>query len=444
MGRAALPTAAGPRGWSRHLPADVSASGPALPAEELTARQHAFGYGHEDLRYVINPTGRRRGRTPSGAWATTRRSRRSRVCRRPCSAYVRQRFAQVTNPAIDPLREEARDVARSCTWAGAARCSRNGLAAGCPARRASSSASEEWPRCAALGGPDLVTLSAVAEAAAGPEELRARARHARPGRGDIVCSAVPRSSSSAIAMRTRPGHRFPCCCAIGAVHQSLGAGASNGSAWGSWPEAGDAWDVHHFAALFGYGAEAVHPWLALQCLRDEQSSGEKYRGARRKGTAQDPSKMGISTLQSYSGAQIFEATSASAPKSSNRCFTGTASVIGGIGFRRSPKTCCSGTESAWRSARSRPRALSPRRRGSRLVAAAGALRYRMATTRLSPTVLARARTGRSARSCSGSPEMPVPLDEVEPAEEHPSPLHLQRDVARRACRPRRTRRSRSR
>src|SRR5207302_8797883 len=64
-------------------------------------------------------------------------------------------------------------------------------------------------------------------------------------------------------------------------------------------EAGDAWDVHHLAALFGYGAEAVHPWLALQSLRsiknepDEEPSAEKFRGAAEKGLLKILSKMGI-------------------------------------------------------------------------------------------------------------------------------------------------------
>jgi glutamate synthase (ferredoxin) len=103
-------------------------------------------------------------------------------------------------------------------------------------------------------------------------------------------------------------------------------------------EAGDAWDVHHFAALFGYGAEAVHPWLALQSIRslerdaDAEPSSGKFRAAAEKGLLKILSKMGISTLQSYAGAQIFEALGLGA-EVIERCFTGTVSVIGGIGFR---------------------------------------------------------------------------------------------------------------
>jgi len=97
------------RRWSsrvvRELPTEVSALGPALPAEELTARQHAFGYTHEDLRFVMAPMAAE-GR--DAIWSMGDDTPIAPLSRVPQSlyAYVRQRFAQVTNPAIDPLREE--------------------------------------------------------------------------------------------------------------------------------------------------------------------------------------------------------------------------------------------------------------------------------------------------------------------------------------------------
>jgi glutamate synthase (ferredoxin) len=95
--------------------------------------------------------------------------------------------------------------------------------------------------------------------------------------------------------------------------------------------------VHHFAALFGYGAEAVHPWLALESLTVlETAAGAEpsrgtFRAAAEKGLLKILAKMGISTLQSYAGAQIFEALGIGGDVI-ERCFSGTASVIGGIGF----------------------------------------------------------------------------------------------------------------
>src|SRR6185503_14393155 len=118
--------------------------------------------------------------------------------------------------------------------------------------------------------------------------------------------------------------------AVGAVHQAL-VRARQRVRVSLIAEAGDAWDVHHFAALFGYGAEEVHPWLALQYLRDEPA-GSNFRGAAEKGLLKILSKMGISTLQSYAGAQIFEALGLG-DEVMDRCFTGTASIIGGIGFK---------------------------------------------------------------------------------------------------------------
>src|SRR5438552_6493058 len=119
---------------------------------------------------------------------------------------------------------------------------------------------------------------------------------------------------------------------LGAVHQHLlrqGLRTRLGLA----AEAGDAWDVHHFAALIGYGAEAVHPWLALASVRARLTPQARtgFRAAAEKGLLKILSKMGISTLSSYCGAQIFEALGLGA-EVIDRCFTGTVSTIGGIGF----------------------------------------------------------------------------------------------------------------
>ncbi len=118
--------------------------------------------------------------------------------------------------------------------------------------------------------------------------------------------------------------------AIGAVHQRLlEAGLRTRVALVA--EAGDAWDIHHFAALFGYGAEAVHPWLALQSARSGQDAETTFRAAAEKGLLKILSKMGICTLRSYAGAQLFEALGLGAVVV-DRCLRGTVSAIGGIGF----------------------------------------------------------------------------------------------------------------
>ena len=142
--------------------------------------------------------------------------------------------------------------------------------------------------------------------------------------------------------------------AIGAVRQHLvhtGLRARVGLV----AEVGDAFDIHHFATLIGYGAEAIHPWLGLATIdglfaADEPGHARRrsrepedeprpspeearvsYRAAAEKGLLKILSKMGISTLSSYCGAQIFEVLGLG-HEVIETCFDGTASPIGGIGF----------------------------------------------------------------------------------------------------------------
>src|SRR5258708_2934687 len=163
------------RRWStrvmRELPAEISALGPALPADELTARQHAFGYSHEDLRYVIEPMAAE-GR--DAVWSMGDDTPIAPLSKLPQSlyAYVRQRFAQVTNPAIDPLREEmVMSLVMYLGRRGSVLAQRPGgktlLRIEHPVLLA-----EEMAALRRAGGGDLTTLSAVWEAAAGPAELK--------------------------------------------------------------------------------------------------------------------------------------------------------------------------------------------------------------------------------------------------------------------------------
>ncbi|HEV2671079.1 MAG TPA: glutamate synthase-related protein, partial [Gemmatimonadales bacterium] len=272
---------------------------------------------------------------------------------------------------------------------------------------------EEIAALRRVGGSELTTLSAVWEAAAGPEELsRALDALAR----DAVTAV--RRGATILVISDRDADRarapIPVLLAIGAVHQRL-VQARQRIRVGLVAEAGDAWDVHHLATLFGYGAEAVHPWLALQCLRDEESSAEKYRSASEKGLLKILSKMGISTLQSYAGAQIFEAIGLG-PEVMDRCFTGTASVIGGIGFREIAEDVLT------------------RHQVSGVLPDHGRVRYRRdgEDHGWSPPLVRSLQDGEytafadraRARAAAGPRDLldfraqtPVPVDEVEPAEE---------------------------
>ena len=313
----------------RQLPTEVTARGPALPPDELTARQHAFGYSHEDLKLVIAPMA---AEGKDAIWSMGDDTPIAPLSRVPQSvyAYLRQRFAQVTNPAIDPLREEL--VMSLVMYLGR----RGSLLAQRPGGRTLLRLehpvllAEEMAALRQAGARDLVTLSAVWEAAAGPDELK---RAIEKLTQDAINAVRRGATILVISDRDADKARapIPMLLAIGAVHQGL-VRARQRIRTGLVAEAGDAWDVHHLAALFGYGAEAVHPWLALQCFRDAESSALQYRSAAEKGLLKILSKMGISTLQSYAGAQIFEALGLG-KEVVEWCFTGTASIIGGIGFR---------------------------------------------------------------------------------------------------------------
>ena len=404
----------------RQLPNEVPALRPALPADELTARQHQFGYSHEDLRYIIAPMATE-GR--DAIWSMGDDTPIAPLSRVPQSlyAYLRQRFAQVTNPAIDPLREEL--VMSLVMYLGR----RGSLLAQRPGAGGAGGAggrtllriehpvllAEEMAALRRAVGSDVATLSAVWEAAAGPDELaRALETLSRDAVTTVRRGATILVISDRDADKTRAP--VPMALAVGAVHQRL-VQARQRVRVGLVAEAGDAWDVHHLAALFGYGAEAVHPWLALQCFRDAESSAAQYRSAAEKGLLKILSKMGISTLQSYTGAQIFEAIGLG-PEVIDRCFTGTASVIGGIGFKEIAEDVLT------------------RHQGSGVLPDHGRIRYRRdgEDHGWSPPLVralqhaeydgfaagVRGRAPAGPRDLLDFREQPaVPLDEVEPAEE---------------------------
>src|SRR5207247_8861476 len=205
----------------RQLPTEVPAVGPALPADELSARQHAFGYSHEDLRYVISPMAAE-GR--DAIWSMGAATPIAPLSRLPQSlyAYVRQRFAQVTNPAIDPLREEL--VMSLVMYLGR----RGSLLAQRPGRRTLLRVehpvllAEEMAALRHAGGAELTTLSAVWEAAAGPAELeRALEALAR----DAVAAVRRGGGATVLVISDRDADKTraptPMLLAIGAVQQRL-------------------------------------------------------------------------------------------------------------------------------------------------------------------------------------------------------------------------------
>ena len=309
---------------------DVEENRLGEPAADLNVPHLTFGWGFEDVRFVVEPMGET-GQDP--VWSMGDDTPVPPLARFPQSlyAYFRQRFAQVTNPAIDSLRETLVMSLRMHLGR------RGSLLSDRPAGLRLVRLDQPILRDADLNGlrnvagVQAVQLDAVWPVASGAEGLRtailtlcrAAGRAAHKGARILVLS--DRAADAAHAP-------IPMLLAVGAVHNHLRTNRQR-TRLGLVVEAGDAWDVHHLAALIGYGAEAVHPWLAMASAHAAggEAAVDNYIHATTKGLRKILAKMGISTLASYCGAQIFEALGVGA-EVIDQCFPGTASVIGGIGF----------------------------------------------------------------------------------------------------------------
>ena len=310
----------------------------AAPAEvrplaepERVVRQLAFGWSFEDLRYVLEPMG---SAGQDAVWSMGDDTPIPPLARVPPGlyAYLRQRFAQVTNPPIDPLRETLVMSLRMHLGRRSSLLADRLAGLRLVRNEHPVLVANEMAALRTVTGAQAVTLDATWPAAGGPDALRAAL--------GALCRATGRAvrqGARIVILSDRAADRerapLPMLLAVGAVHQHLLEKGLR-TRLGLVAETGDGWDVHHFAALIGYGAEAVHPWLALESVREEVEEEDaplKFRAAAEKGLLKILSKMGISTLSSYCGAQIFEALGLGA-EVIDRCFTGTVSTIGGIGF----------------------------------------------------------------------------------------------------------------
>src|SRR5438128_8592729 len=270
---------------------------PPAPEPERVARQVAFGWSFEDLRYVLEPMG---GAGQDAVWSMGDDTPIPPLARIAPSLYVylRQRFAQVTNPAIDPLRETLVMSLRMHIGR------RGSLLADRPAglrlvrNEHPVLLAEELMALRSGAGAQVVTLEATWSASGGggggPEALRTALDGLCRSAGHAV-----RQGARIVILSDRGADRerapLPMLLAVGAVHQHL---LENGlrTRLGLIAEAGDAWDVHHFAALIGYGAEAVHPWLALESVQAhvaEDDARVRFRAAAEAGLLKILSKMGI-------------------------------------------------------------------------------------------------------------------------------------------------------
>ncbi len=306
------------------------------------AAQLAFGYDNDELELIFAPLAE--GLEPTGSMGDDTPlavlSRRPRLL----YTYFKQLFAQVTNPPIDSIREKA--VMSLTGYLGG----RLGLF-------------EEFPKTSGfveLDSPVLfdhevaalfdvpflqnrvVRVSALFDAAKGPEGLE-------PALQDLaarVQAAVEKDNAKVVILSdkgaTAEKAPIPMLLAVGAANQRLVRAGLRLKA-DLVAETGEARDVHHLATLLGFGVNAINPYLALDTVASLAAAGKtakpvtpeqarlNYKTAIDAGLLKIMAKMGISTLLSYRGAQMFEALGIS-HKVIDDCFSGTPTPIGGIGY----------------------------------------------------------------------------------------------------------------
>jgi glutamate synthase (ferredoxin) len=310
--------------------------------ETVFQRQQAFGYTHEDLRLLLAPMALQ-GEEPIGSMGTDTAlavlSNRPRLL----YDYFKQLFAQVTNPPLDAIREELVTSMESTIGP-----ERNLLE---PEPESCQQIKIKYPildndqvaklRHLPAGSPfRSKTLSMVFEVAEGGKGLERAMDELCRKAGEAVdegYNILIISDRDVDATHAA----IPSLLATAGVHHHL-VRAGTRTKCGLLLESGDAREVHHVSLLIGYGAGAVNPYLAFETIDDMIRQGilsgvardeaiEHYIKALNKGILKVMSKMGISTLQSYCGAQIFEAIGLNKPFV-DRYFTWTASRIGGIGI----------------------------------------------------------------------------------------------------------------
>ncbi len=337
------------RAWlerSRHyvdeLPEVASPDRLSVPLLDL---QQAFGYTQEDLKFILEPMATN-GEEATGSMGNDAALPVLSNRNKPLFSYFKQLFAQVTNPPIDPIREE---IVMSLI----------SLVSPNP-NLLKIDETEPTPRLEVkqpiLAPETMAKLKRIAELTGNVFRSKVIDIATSADEGPVglsralyqVCVSAERAvgqGSNVIILSDRgvdAGRAaIPSLLACSAVHQYL-VKAGLRTACSLIVETGDAREVHHFALLAGYGAEAIHPWLAFASidalaptLPGKPSAAEchkRYIKAIGKGLMKVMSKMGISTYQSYCGSQIFEAVGLSSEFVS-RYFKGTPTRIEGIGLK---------------------------------------------------------------------------------------------------------------
>jgi glutamate synthase domain-containing protein 2/glutamate synthase domain-containing protein 1/glutamate synthase domain-containing protein 3 len=323
-----------------HLPepARIIASNP----ETLLRRQRASGYSEEDLKILLAPMGAT-GMEPLGAMGNDIPLACLSDRPQPLFNYFKQLFAQVTNPPIDPIREEM--VMSLISYIGTERNILDEAPDNCHTLKLPHPilTNRDLEKLRRVSSGDLLatTLPVLFRAADGEvglqrslDELSARASHAVDS-GYTLLILSDRGVDATYAP-------IPSLLAMAAVHNRL-VQEKTRTQVALIIESGEPREVMHFALLIGYGASAINPYLAIETIHDLKQRGllpdsipaeyaeKNYIKAINKGLLKTFSKMGISTLQSYRGAQVFEAVGLN-HSLIDAYFPGTASRIEGVGL----------------------------------------------------------------------------------------------------------------
>jgi glutamate synthase (NADPH/NADH) large chain len=313
--------------------------------ESVLRRQQTFGYTEEELRILLTPMAKA-GLEPIGSMGTDTPvavlSERPRLL----FDYFSQLFAQVTNPPLDAIREEL-----VTSLAGTIGPEQNLLT---PSPASCRQVVLPFPvidndelakithinEDGDLPGFSAVTVHGLYPVAGGGEALRDALDRVRR---EVSTAIAAGARIIVLSDRDSTAHMapIPSLLLTSAVHHHL-IREKTRTRVGLVLEAGDAREVHHIALLIGYGAAAVNPYLAFETIEDLIAAGaiadiepqkaiRNYIKALGKGVLKVMSKMGISTIASYTGAQVFEALGL-AQDLVDEYFTGTTSRLGGIGL----------------------------------------------------------------------------------------------------------------
>ena len=310
--------------------------------DSILQRQRAFGYTDEDLKFMLGPMAIQ-GMEPVGSMGCDTPLACLSDKPQPLFNYFKQLFAQVTNPPIDPIREEL--VMSLASFIGTERNILDETPQHCHTLKLEhpilTNYDLEKLRRVSWGDFLATTLPALFRVDGGEKELE-RALDSLCRRASL---AIKNGYTLLILSDRGVDEEYaaiPSLLALTAVHNHLVREKSRTQV-ALIVESGEPREVMHFALLIGYGASAINPYLAIETLENIHKRGmfadgvtfdgalKNYKKSINKGLLKVFSKMGISTLQSYRGAQIFEAIGLN-KSVVEKYFTGTASRVEGIGL----------------------------------------------------------------------------------------------------------------